>query len=183
MDTERKFYKLGTTFVSIIGVKRIQAKDPGAVIDCLRRISDRVSVQAIDANIIYGIEHLLEVLKVTLESKKRKIMIAKNPETDLLLRLCYTNQISLALKYGAMKNDADCCFVILAKYKKELLKVSDQINKLFKVDDSVLRPNKEKRRIISYKISLKHGPLLFDHDDDGSIFVRFISERSCLITV
>jgi tRNA threonylcarbamoyladenosine modification (KEOPS) complex Cgi121 subunit len=182
MDTERKFYKLGTTFVSIIGVKRIQAKDPGAVIDCLRRISDRVSVQAIDANIIYGIEHLLEVLKVTLEAKKRKIMIAKNPETDLLLRLCYTNQISFALKYGAMKNDTNCCFVILAKDKKELLKVNNNINKLFKVDNSVLTPNEEKRTMISRKIGLRNGPLLFEHNDDSSIFVRFISERSCLIT-
>jgi tRNA threonylcarbamoyladenosine modification (KEOPS) complex Cgi121 subunit len=183
MDTERKLYKLGTTFVSIIGVRRIKAKDPGGFIDRLRRISDRVSVQAVDANIIYGVDHLLEVLKVTLESKKRKIMIAKNPETDLLLRLCYTNQISLALEYGAMKNDANCCFVILAKDKKELLKVNNHINKLFKVDNSVLGPNEEKRTIISCKIGLRQSPLLFEDDDNGSIFVKFISERSCLITV
>src|ERR671933_104286 len=170
MDTETKLYKLGNTFVSIVGAKPIEANDPGTVINNLRRVSDRVWVQAIDANIIYSIEHLLEVLKVTLESKKRRIMIGKNPETDLLLRLCYTNQISLALKYGAMKNDANCCFVISAKDKKELLKVSDHINKLFKVDESVLRPNEEKRRIISCKIGLKHSSLLFEHDDDGSIF-------------
>jgi tRNA threonylcarbamoyladenosine modification (KEOPS) complex Cgi121 subunit len=182
MYTERKFYKLGTTFVSIIGTKAIEAKDPGAVIDNLRCISDRVSVQAIDANIIYSTEHLLEVLKVTLESKKRRIMIAKNPETDLLLRLCYTNQISLALKYGAMKNDANCCFVVFTNDKRELLKVNDHINKLFKVDNSLLRPNEEKRIIIARKIGLRHNPMLFDADDD-SIFIRFISERSCLITV
>jgi tRNA threonylcarbamoyladenosine modification (KEOPS) complex Cgi121 subunit len=182
MHTERKFYKLGTTFILIIGAKPIEKNDPGNIIDNLRRISDRVSVQAIDANIIYGIEHLLEVLKVTLESKKRRIMIAKNPETDLLLRICYTNQISLALKYGAMKNDASCCFVILSKDKKELLKVNDHISKLFKVDNSVLTPNEEKKMIISYKIGLRHNPLLFE-GDDGSIFTKFISERSCLITM
>jgi tRNA threonylcarbamoyladenosine modification (KEOPS) complex Cgi121 subunit len=182
MDTKRKFYKLGTTFVSIIGAKAIEAKDPGAVIDNLRCISDGVSVQAIDANIIYSIEHLLEVLKVTLESKKRRIMIAKNPETDLLLRLCYTNQISLALKSGAMKNDANCCFVVFTKDKRELLKVNDHINKLFKVDDSVLRPSEEKRMRIARKIGIRYSPMLSDGDDD-SIFIRFISERSCLITV
>jgi tRNA threonylcarbamoyladenosine modification (KEOPS) complex Cgi121 subunit len=109
-------------------------------------------------------------------------MIAKNPETDLLLRICYTNQISLALKCGAMKDDASCCFVILSKDKKELLKVNDHISKLFKVDDSVLTPNEEKKMIISYKIGLRHNPLLFE-GDDGSIFTKFISERSCLITM
>jgi tRNA threonylcarbamoyladenosine modification (KEOPS) complex Cgi121 subunit len=181
MDSERKFYKLGAMSVSIIGVKRIEAKDPGAVIDSLRSISDRVSVQAIDANIIYGVEHLLEVLKVTLESKKRKIMIAKNPETDLLLRLCYTKQISSALAYGAMKNNIDCCFVIFAKDKKELLKVNNYITKLFEVNDSVVRPSEEKKIIISSKIGLNNKPLLLDHD--GSIFLKLISEKSCLITV
>jgi tRNA threonylcarbamoyladenosine modification (KEOPS) complex Cgi121 subunit len=178
MNIKRQIYKLGTTFVSIIGAKAIGAKDTGAVIDDLRRISNKVSAQAIDANIIYGVEHLLEVLKITLESKRRRIMIAKNPETDLLLRLSYTNQISFALKYGGIKNNANCCFVIFAKDKKELLKVNDYINKFFKVDNSVLKPNSEKRMIISSKIGLRSSPLLFD----DFTFMRFILERSCLIT-
>ncbi|MFL6344799.1 MAG: hypothetical protein ACJ71A_05075 [Nitrososphaeraceae archaeon] len=52
MNIERQIYKFGTTFVSIIGANAIAAKDSGAVIDDLRRISNKVSVQAIDANII-----------------------------------------------------------------------------------------------------------------------------------
>lgn len=180
MKSKRQLYKIGTTFVLIIGTKAIEAKDIGAVIDDLRGISARVSVQVIDANIVYGIEHLLEVMKVTLESKKRRIMIAKNPETDLLLRLSYTNQISAGLKYGGIKNDVNCCFVIFAEDKNELLKVNEHINK-FDIDDSVLRPNEEKRMMISSKIGLKYSLALFK-GDDGSIFTRFICEKSCLIT-
>ena len=180
MKSKRQLYKIGTTFVLIIGTKAIEAKDIGAVIDDLRGISARVSVQVIDANIVYGIEHLLEVMKVTLESKKRRIMIAKNPEIDLLLRLSYTNQISAGLKYGGIKNDVNCCFVIFAEDKKELLKVNEHINK-FDIDDSVLRPNEEKRMMISSKIGLKYSLALFK-GDDGSIFTRFICEKSCLIT-
>jgi tRNA threonylcarbamoyladenosine modification (KEOPS) complex Cgi121 subunit len=178
MDIEAQIYKLGTTFVSIIGAKAIGAKDSGAVIDDLRHISNKVSVQAIDANIVYGTEHLLEVLKITLESKRRRIMVAKNSETDLLLRLSYTNQISLAVKYGGMKNNANCCFVIFAKDKNELLKVNSFINKFFKADNSLLRPTPEKKKIISCKIGLTSIPILFD---DDFTFVRFILERSCLI--
>src|ERR671930_29309 len=148
MDVQRQIHKLGNTFVSIIGTKAVGADDVGALIDDLRRISNKVSVQAVDANIVYGIEHLIEVLKITLESNKRRIMVAKNPETDLLLRLSYTNQISLALKYGGIKNNANCCFVIFAKDKDELLKVNSFINKFFKADNSLLRPTPEKKKII-----------------------------------
>jgi tRNA threonylcarbamoyladenosine modification (KEOPS) complex Cgi121 subunit len=179
MDVQRQIHKLGNTFVSIIGTKAVGADDVGALIDDLRRISNKVVVQAIDANIVYGIEHLIEVLKITLESNKRRIMVAKNPETDLLLRLSYTNQISLALKYGGIKNNGNCCFVILTKDKKEIWKVSCYINESFNVDDSVLRPNAEKRRIISCKIGLTSSPVLFD---DDFAFMRFILERSSLIT-
>jgi tRNA threonylcarbamoyladenosine modification (KEOPS) complex Cgi121 subunit len=179
MHIQTQIYKIGTTFVSIIGVKAVVADNVGAVIDDLRSISKKVSVQAIDANIVYGIEHLIEVLKITLESDRRRIMVAKNPETDLLLRLSYSNQISLALKYGGMKNNANCCFVILAKDKNEILKVNDYIYKSFNVDDSILRPNAQKRRIISCKIGLTSSRGLFD---DDLAFMKFILERASLIT-
>jgi tRNA threonylcarbamoyladenosine modification (KEOPS) complex Cgi121 subunit len=182
MKSKRQFYKLGTTSILVVGTKAIEAKDIGAVVDDLRGVSARVSVQAIDANILYGIEHLLEVMKVSLESKKRRIMIAKNPETDLLLRLSYTNQISAGLKYGGIKNNVNCCFVIFAEDKNELLKVDERIKKSFDIDDSVLRPNEEKRMIISSRIGIKYSSTLFNGDDD-SIFVRFICEKSCLITL
>ena len=181
MKSQRKLYKLGTTFVSIIGTRPIEAKDIGLVVDYLRSISTQVSVQAIDANIVYGIEHLLEIMNITLESKKRTIMIAKNPETDLLLRISYTKQISAGLKYGGIKNGANCCFVIFAEDKNELVKVSEHIYDSFEIDDSVLMPNDEKRTLILSKTGLKHNSALFN-GDYGSIFMRFICEQSCLIT-
>ena len=121
-NMKKQIYKLGDTFISIIGIQAIKAKDTGKVIDDLRRVSNKVSLQTIDANIVYGIEYLIEVLKITLESERRKIMIANRPETDLLLRLSYTNQISLALKYAGLKNNSCGCFVIFSKDKSQLLK-------------------------------------------------------------
>ena len=181
MKSDRQFYKLGTTFVLIIGTKAVEAKDTGVIVDDLRGISGKVSVQAINANIVYGIEHLIEVMKVTLESKRRRIMIAKNPEIDLLLRLSYTNQISAGLKYGGIKSDVNCCFVIFAEDKNEVFKVNEHINRSFDIDHSVLKPNDEKRMMISSKIGLKYRSALFK-GDDTSIFMRFICEKSCLIT-
>jgi tRNA threonylcarbamoyladenosine modification (KEOPS) complex Cgi121 subunit len=178
MKTQREIYKLANTFVTVIGSKPVLLDDIGTLIDNLRRISSKVSVQAIDANVVYGIEHLIEVLKITLEASRRGILVAKNPETDLLLRVTYTNQISLALKYGGLKNNANCCFVILAKDKKELSKVSCHIYRSFRVDDSVLRPNAQKRKKISRIIGITGGPALFDDDFD---FTSFIIENASLI--
>src|SRR6188472_2022696 len=94
-----RIYRLDDIFASIIGIHAIQIKDTEKIIDDLRHISTKVILQAIDANIVYGIEQIIEVLKITLECEKRKIMVASKPEMDLLLRLSCTNQISRALRY------------------------------------------------------------------------------------
>jgi tRNA threonylcarbamoyladenosine modification (KEOPS) complex Cgi121 subunit len=176
-NMKKQIYKLGDTFISIIGTQAIKAKDTGKVIDDLRRVSNKVSLQAIDANIVYGIEYLIEVLKITLESERRKIMIANRPETDLLLRLSYTNQISLALKYAGLKNNSCGCFVIFSKDKSQLLKLRNNIESLFEVNNVVLRPSKTKREMISYRIGLISNVIFND-----STFTRYLFERASLIT-
>ena len=176
-NMKKQIYKLGDTFISIIGTQAIKAKDTGKVIDDLRRVSNKVSLQAIDANIVYGIEYLIEVLKITLESERRKIMIANRPETDLLLRLSYTNQISLALKYAGLKNNSCGCFVIFSKDKSQLLKLRNNIESLFEVNNVVLRPSKTKREMISYRIGLISNVIFSD-----STFTRYLFERASLIT-
>jgi tRNA threonylcarbamoyladenosine modification (KEOPS) complex Cgi121 subunit len=176
-NMKKQIYKLGDTSISIIGTQAIKAKDTGKVIDDLRRVSNKVSLQAIDANIVYGIEYLIEVLKITLESERRKIMIANRPETDLLLRLSYTNQISLALKYAGLKNNSCGCFVIFSKDKSHLLKLRNSIESLFEVNNVVLRPSKTKREMISYRIGLISNVIFND-----STFTRYLFERASLIT-
>jgi tRNA threonylcarbamoyladenosine modification (KEOPS) complex Cgi121 subunit len=176
-NMKKQIYKLGDTFISIIGTQAIKAKDTGKVIDDLRRVSNKVSLQAIDANIVYGIEYLIEVLKITLESERRKIMIANRPETDLLLRLSYTDQISLALKYAGLKNNSCGCFVIFSKDKSQLLKLRNSIESLFEVNNVVLRPSKTKREMISYRIGLISNVIFND-----STFTRYLFERASLIT-
>jgi tRNA threonylcarbamoyladenosine modification (KEOPS) complex Cgi121 subunit len=176
-NMKKQIYKLGDTFISIIGTQAIKAKDTGKVVDDLRRVSNKVSLQAIDANIVYGIEYLIEVLKITLESERRKIMIANRPETDLLLRLSYTNQISLALKYAGLKNNSCGCFVIFSKDKSQLLKLRNNIESLFEVNNVVLRPSKTKREMISYRIGLISNVIFND-----STFTRYLFERASLIT-
>lgn len=173
---KKQIYKLDDTFISIIGTLPIKIKDTGKVIDDLRKISNKVSLQAFDANIIYGIEYLIEVLKITLEAERRKIMVANKPETDLILRLSHTNQISLALKYGGLKNNVCGCFVIFSKDKNMLLKLRGDIENLFKVNNDVLKPSKAKRKMISCNLGLASNKIFDDLN-----FMRYLLERASLV--
>jgi tRNA threonylcarbamoyladenosine modification (KEOPS) complex Cgi121 subunit len=176
--TAMAIYELGDTFTSIIGIQAIQMKDTGKVIDDLRHISNKVSLQAIHAHIVYGIEQIIEVLKITLESEKRKIMVASKPEMDLLLRLSCTDQISRALKYGGLKNNTNSCFIILSKDKRELLKVMGYIQRSFEVNNAILKPSKAKRKMISDNIGLTTNKIF----NDDHLFMRYLLERASLVT-
>src|SRR5438270_9886503 len=98
----QRVYKLADTYASIIGFRTniTDTRGYGSIIRHLGDMYGQVSLQAVNADFIYGVEHAIEVLKITLEAKRRKVMVAKKAETDLLLRLLYTTQISVALASG-----------------------------------------------------------------------------------
>jgi tRNA threonylcarbamoyladenosine modification (KEOPS) complex Cgi121 subunit len=165
------------TFYSVVGFKRIKVGSFGKFLEETRNVFPGVAIQALDANIVYGIEHIDEVLKITLEAIKRKITFANKAEIDLLLRLSYTNQISQALKYGGLKNISPACFIFFSKDKKMLAKAKSYIENLFPDrDDSIINASEIKRKIISKQIGISSNKLL---DDDT--FIRYIIERACLI--
>jgi molybdopterin converting factor small subunit len=99
-------YMIDNIHASIIGVRRI-AGDAGKLIDRLRAEHKDVSIQAVNADAVYGTDHLLGVLRMTLEAEKRKIMIANKREIELLMRLACTDQISEAMMRAGLKNNAE----------------------------------------------------------------------------
>ena len=83
------YYELNGTYVCIIGVKKVEVPDVTDFICSIRALSEtEVTIQAINARAAFGIDHLLGVLKITLECQKRNITISMKPEIDLL-RLLY----------------------------------------------------------------------------------------------
>lgn len=165
------------TFYSIVGVKKINMKDIGKFLEELRNLFPEVSIQALDANIVYGHEHIDQVLKITLEAIKRKITIAHKAEIDLLLRLSSTDQISLALKYAGLKNGSPGCFIFFSKDKTKLAKTKSYIENVFSDrDNSIINANTIKRKIISERIGISSANLF-----DDQTFILYLVERACLI--
>jgi tRNA threonylcarbamoyladenosine modification (KEOPS) complex Cgi121 subunit len=165
------------TFYSVVGVKKIKVKNIGRFLEELRNVFPGVWIQALDANIVYGHEHIEQVLKITLESMKRKITFANKAEIDLLLRLSYTDQISIALKYGGLKSGSPGCFIFFSGDKIKIAKTKLYIENLLPdKDNSVINASTTKRKMISERIGILSNKLF-----DDRTFLLYLIERACLI--
>ncbi|HZC48929.1 MAG TPA: KEOPS complex subunit Cgi121 [Nitrososphaeraceae archaeon] len=172
-----RIFLIGDTFYSIVGVQKIKVKNIGEFLEDLRNVLRGVSIQALDANIVYGIEHIHEVLKITLEAINRKIIFANKAEIDLLLRLSYTNQISMAVKYGGLKNGSPGCLIFFSKDKTKVAKAKSYIENMFSdKDNTIINASTIKRKMISEQIGISSNKLF-----DDQTFIRYLIERACLI--
>ncbi len=67
-------------------------------LDALRQRFPHAHIQAVSSRHVLGLSHLRRILEVSLESRRRGIMIAKSLESDILLRLAGTTQIAQAIR-------------------------------------------------------------------------------------
>jgi tRNA threonylcarbamoyladenosine modification (KEOPS) complex Cgi121 subunit len=140
-------------YLSINGVSRI-TQDPGKLVDGLRAQYNNASIQAVNANAVYGEGHVRGVMKIVLEAKKRKIMLANKSEMELLIRLTGTNQIAEAIKSTGLQRYAPGCFIAFSRHSESLRQFESQIKNDFQLNNSVLKPTKEKRDQFASKFGL-----------------------------
>jgi tRNA threonylcarbamoyladenosine modification (KEOPS) complex Cgi121 subunit/molybdopterin converting factor small subunit len=163
--------------VLIIGVRKVAA-DAGELVDRLRSDNRSVSIQAANADAVYGTDHVLGVLQITLEAEKRGIMLANRREAELLLRLACTDQISEAIKRAGLKKDAAGCFIAFSQDGTAVHRFEDYAKKNFELDDSLLHPTKQKRARLSELLSITT-----DDDDrfSESQFLQYLLERAAIL--
>lgn len=143
--------------VAIIGVKKIHSNNIGGILDNLRKAHDEVFIQAARAESVFGQEHALQILAIVTESMKRGVMMANKVETELLLRLACTSQISEAIARVGLEDGSSACFIAFSEKPEELRRFSEYISSHFEVDESVLRPNLRKRRVLIRRLGLDPG--------------------------
>jgi tRNA threonylcarbamoyladenosine modification (KEOPS) complex Cgi121 subunit len=166
-------YALDGNYVSIVGVQKI-AEDAGKLVDRLRAQHGSMSIQALDAGAVYGADHLLGVLRIVLEAEKRGIMLANKRETELLIRLACTDQISEAMKRAGLKKGVPGCFIAFSNDSNAPSHFSDQIRRECTVDDSVLKPGMEKRIRLA-------GMLGMNANFDDNEFLQYLLERAAIL--
>ena len=180
-EAAESYYDLNGTYVCIIGVQKVEVPDVTDFICSIRTLSEtEVTTQAINARAVFGIDHLLGVLKITLECQKRNITISMKPEIDLLLRLSLTNQISLAMNRTGLKRDNPAVIIVYSTDKKKVINVKDKIVKMVPhIDNAVLKISKESRdHILELMNTNKQAHI---RTGDYKFLTDYLIEQSALV--
>lgn len=175
-----KYHKMNDTYIRLIGVSNIETSKISDFITMVQKLSFKdVSIQIINARAAYGADHLLGVLKVTLECQKRNLTLTLKPEIDLLLRLSLTNQISVALNHAGLNTNQPAIIIIYSTNKKKVYHVETRIMKTVpNIDDSVLDIDKESRVHI---FRLLANTRICTSNLDDNFITQYLIERSALI--
>lgn len=145
--------------VLVAGVPAV-GPDPGKMLDRLRAENPGVYVQAADAQAVYGADHVAGVLQMAFEAHERKVMIAEKLETEVLLRLACTDQISDALKKAGLKAGRAGCFIAFSHDGGAVRRFGEGLSEL---DDSVLLPSREKAAKMSAALGIDAEKMTVDY--------------------
>src|SRR5262245_4185497 len=150
-------FRIGETYVAIIGTEGVDHDDVGGLIDRTRRDCSPASVQILDADCVFGEEHIVGIMRIVLEAVKRSILIADKVETELLIRVVFNDQISEALSLGGMKSRRPSCFVGFSKNESDVKRFTDYILKNFEHNQNVLKRNPRKKKLLAMRLSLSEN--------------------------
>jgi len=173
---DRSLYRIGSFYVAIMEITDLGSENIRQLITKFRAFSPDVLVQCMDASVVFGVNHLIRVLQLTVELWKRGIKISKTMETDFLMRLCCTSQISKAIEVGGLKNDRAACFILMSEDLHSLLKIKKNIKGYYgEKHASVLRTGKNKMARLCSEFGITPRKM------DRLLFENYLVEKAALV--
>jgi len=173
-------FRLSNFHVSVFCCGKLESVIGTKLVDQIRHRFENVYIQGFDPEAIFGLQHLIEALKITLEALRRGITVANRPELDLLLRMSCTTQISKAINYAGIKSGKCACFVVFSKNKRDLLKARYYaLQSLPEANSTDLIVNASTRNTIASKLGLEASTKYLIDDIE---FLKYLIERAALIT-
>ena len=149
------------------------------IVELIRHHFESVYIQGLNTEAIFGLQHVVEALKITLEAFKRGIMAANRPELDLLLRISCTTQISKAISHAGIKSEKCACFVIFSKNIRYLRKARYYaLQSLPECDSYEFVIDEIARNNLATKLGLESGSYFLTDDSE---FLKYLIERAALI--
>lgn len=173
-------FKLSNFYASIFCCNKLDGVKGTKLVELTRHRFDGVHIQGFNTEAIFGLQHVVEALKITLEALKRGILVAKRPELDLLLRISCTTQISKAISHAGIKSGKGACFVLFSNNKRNLIEARDHaLQSLDEYDSHKLIVDASARIRLATKLGFKSGSYFLKNDSD---FLKYLIERAALIT-
>ncbi|MFQ5940217.1 MAG: KEOPS complex subunit Cgi121 [Nitrososphaerales archaeon] len=141
--------KIADQHVLLAGISNLRIRDVTALMSKLRSVNKRVAIQAVNANFVASMQHVLGVLYQSIEAKKRGTLLSKGIEVDILLRLACTDQIDKALTYVGLRNGLNNVLVIAVGGLCYLKIVRKYILANYCIDDNILVSSTRRQKMIS----------------------------------
>jgi molybdopterin converting factor small subunit/tRNA threonylcarbamoyladenosine modification (KEOPS) complex Cgi121 subunit len=123
--TKKLLYKISSKQIQVIQIKGQKSIDV-TFLDDLRKKFPKIHLQAVSSQFVLNSSHLKKILSLSIESEKKKILISKKLETDILMRFALTKQISAAISSAGIKPKTN--FILIAVgHKKTLDSLYDEL--------------------------------------------------------
>lgn len=116
--TKKLLYKISSKHIQVIQIKGQKTIDV-AFLDNLRKQFPKIHLQAVSSQFVLNNSHLKKILSLSIESEKKKILLSKKLETDILMRFALTPQISTAISSAGIKPKTN--FILIAIGNKKTL--------------------------------------------------------------
>ena len=168
--------KIGNSFVMVIGIAEIPWTNETAFLKQLRSLSS-ATVQAVNFRSVYSVGHILGAVAIALQALEDGILIANTLETEILLRLAGTNQISEAIRRAGVKPGSGAFVIALSDSDEVLSGLLKKIGAIFELDGRLFTSGKRRASSILRSMKLK-TPGWMGPDQIES----FLVERAAIIT-
>jgi tRNA threonylcarbamoyladenosine modification (KEOPS) complex Cgi121 subunit len=152
----------------------------------LKSIHNDINIVIVNANIVFGIEHIFGILKIINEEIKRKGERGiKNFDVEFLLRICYTSQISYAFQLLNDNKTNDFIFILFSKNLTDIKKIYIDLKNYGEEDisNSIIQISESKKLNILKLFFNKHLNDLRNLSiiKDDLKFQNFLIERSAIV--
>lgn len=173
---------IGNLKVGLIPI-RFDDTDIKEIYNKLKLIDKEIDISIIDSRLILSIEHIIGILRIVSEEKKRTNSInIKNIEIEVLMRFCYTDQISEALKIN-FDDPFNKNFIVLvfSNHDKILFEAERFVLGFGLLNEKILEKDSSKKEYIiksffKKKIKELNSPFLQDEEK----FLNFVIERGAI---
>ncbi len=125
--------------------------EPARFIMDIRSIEPRVNIQIVNTDNIVGREHIIEIIKQTIEAKRRGVLLADKVEVDIILRLACVDQIQKAIEILGLKHGINNATIIALGSYDILMQLGNRLNAII---DSI---NASSRRNYYHKHDYNDG--------------------------
>lgn len=163
--------------VLLAGIQNLYIRNVTEFMERLRSVNKNIAIQAVNADLVAGFEHVLGILHQSMEARKRNILLSKRIEVDILLRLACTDQIEKALDNIGLREGKNNVLIIAIGNLNNLKELRKYLLENCSINDNILAPSGRKLENISklHGISKTELAMINDKNKLASILVEHAS--------